>query len=81
MTLTSGGAVDRDGATIPGTWTADARSNKIEGLLFGERRIDRRLRVAASGYGHAKLNLVRVGRTTRPGRSLSELTRALRQLV
>jgi len=69
------------GATIPETWAADPRSKDIEQLLFVERGIDRRLRTAASGYGHAKLNLVRAGRATRLGRSLSELTRALGQLM
>jgi len=68
-------------ASIPETWAADVRSSEIERLLFIEREIDRRLRTSASGYGHAKLNLMRAGRTIRPGRSLSELTRALRQFV
>jgi hypothetical protein len=74
---------DGNGAAIPETWAADAHTKEIERLLFIEREIDRRLRTAPSGYGHAKLNLVHDSRThtTRPGRSLSELTRALRQLV
>ncbi len=75
------GVATWEGATIPETWATDARSRKIERLLFVERGIDRRLRTSASGYGHAKLNLVRAGGTARPGRSLSELTRALRRLV
>jgi hypothetical protein len=70
-----------DGAAIPETWATDDRSREIEKLLFVERGIDRRLRTAASGYGHAKLNLVRMRRIARPGRSLSELAQALRQLV
>jgi len=70
-----------DGATIPETWGVDARTREIEQLLFVERGINRRLRTSASGYGHAKLNLVRSGHTVRPGRSLSELTRGLMQLV
>jgi hypothetical protein len=70
-----------DGTSIPETWGTDDRSREIERLLFVERGINRRLRIAASGYGHAKLNLIRAGRTIRPGRSLSELTRALGQLV
>ena len=66
----------------PETWAADGRSREIERLLFVERGIDRRrLRTSAFGYGHTKLNLLRAGRNTRPGRSLSEPTRALRQLV
>jgi hypothetical protein len=70
-----------DGGIVPETWAADARSRELERLLFVERGIDRRLRTARTGFGHTKLNLMRAARTTRPGRSLSELTRALRQLV
>lgn len=68
--------------TTPETWERDSRTNKIERLLFTERGIDdRRLRIAKSGYEHAKLNLIREGRTIRQGRSPSELREALRQLV
>jgi hypothetical protein len=70
-----------DGATVPETWKADARTKEIENLLFIERGINRRLRTSASGYGHAKLNLVRDGHTVRPGRTPTELARALRQFV
>ncbi|HEY5328786.1 MAG TPA: hypothetical protein VIJ79_02780 [Acidobacteriaceae bacterium] len=71
-----------DRTTIPETWKTDVRSRKIEHLLFTERGIDdRRLRTSPTGFGHAKLNLLKAGRTVRPGRSLSELTQALGQLV
>ena len=70
------------GAPTPETWfTNDPRSKEIERLLFIERGIKRRLRTSPKGYGHAKLNLLRAGRTARPGSSLPELRRALRQLV
>jgi hypothetical protein len=69
------------GASTPETWFTDARSTRIEHLLFVERGIRRRLRTAKSGFGHAKLNLLRAGRTTRPGRTLPELTQALNRLV
>ena len=70
-----------DGRSIPEKWNSDSdpSSKEIERTLFDG--IKRRLWTAKSGFCHAKLNLVRARRTTRPGRSLSELTRALRQLV
>ena len=66
---------------LPETWANDSRSKELEQLLFKERGINRRLRTAPNGYGHSKLNLLRSRRTTRPGRSLPELTQALSQLV
>lgn len=72
----------KSNAATPERWKTDTRSKEIEGLLFTERGIDdRRLRTAKSGYGHAKLNLIREGRIIRQGRSPSELKEALRQLV
>lgn len=68
-------------ANLPETWALDPHTMQIERLLFIERGIDRRLRTAASGYGHSKLNLTRIGQTMRKGRSLSELKIALRKLV
>lgn len=71
-----------DGGCPPETWNTDRRSKEIERLLFIEREIvDRRLRTASSGYGHAKLNLIRAGHTIRPGRSPADLKVALRPLV
>lgn len=73
-----------DGGPIPEKWHSDDRSTAIEQILFIERGIKRkrRLRTSASGYQHAKLNLVVDARgKTRPGRSLSELTKALGPLV
>jgi hypothetical protein len=70
-----------DGRTIPEEWFSDDRSKRIERLLFAERGIDRRLRTSAKGYGHVRLNLLREGRTARPGRSLRDLLKALRPFV
>lgn len=71
-----------DGETVPEKWLRDDdRSKEIERLLFVDRGINRRLRTSASGHPHPKLNLLKARRTTRPGLSLSELTRALRPLV
>jgi hypothetical protein len=69
------------GASVPEAWASDDRTKEIEQLLFLERSIDRRLRTAKSFRAHPKLNLVRKGRDIRPGRSVPELTRALRPLV
>ncbi len=71
----------KHGTSIREKWADDARSKGIKRLLFVERGVDRGLRTSKSGYGHAKLNLLRAGRTTRPGRTLPELTRALGQFV
>ncbi len=71
-----------NGGALPEEWTSDLRSNEIERLLFTEREIfHRRLRTSPTGYGHPKLNLVLNGHQTRPGRGLSDLTLALRDLV
>jgi len=70
-----------DGGPIPEEWHCDPRSKKIEQLLFVEREIDRRLRTSANRRPHPKLNLLRAGGVTRPGRSLPELTKALSRLV
>ncbi|MHB8390769.1 MAG: hypothetical protein ACYDBH_14510 [Acidobacteriaceae bacterium] len=62
-------------------WRGDPRTSKIEQLLFVDRGIERRLRTSRTGYAHVKLNLLLDGKTIRPGLGLSDLTRALGQLV
>jgi hypothetical protein len=63
-------------------WKLDRRTKKIERVLFAERGIDdRRLRTSQTGYAHAKLNLLRDGRNVRPGRSLPELLKVLKELA
>ena len=68
-----------DGRHVPEPWNAKAKA--LEKLLFRERGINRRLRTARSGFGHAKLNLLRAGRSRREGRSGEELRDALLELA
>jgi hypothetical protein len=65
----------------PETWKRDVTTREIERLLFVGRGIDRRLRTSSTGYGHAKLNLLRKVSAASHDRNLSEMTKALRQLV
>jgi hypothetical protein len=60
-----------DGDQIPERWNAKSRG--LENLLFRERGIERRLRTARRGVGHAKLNLLNSGGGRREGRSGEEL--------
>lgn len=62
-------------------WKLDRRTKKIERVLFAERGIDRRLRTSQTGYAHTKLNLLQDGRNVRPGRSLPELLKVLKELA
>ena len=70
-----------DGEGNQETWKRDRRTREIERLLFVERGIERRLRTSRTGFAHVKLNLLRDGNKTRPGRSLSDFTDALSRLV
>ena len=70
-----------DGEERQETWRRDQPARKIERLLFEERNIERRLRTSRTGYAHDKLNLLSDGKKERPGRPLSELTRALKLLI
>jgi hypothetical protein len=71
-----------DGVRCPEKWDSGSSplTVRLEGLLFTERGISRRLRSSPTGYGHAPINLTRKANTVRPGRDMSELRQALWEL-
>jgi len=68
-----------DGLQIPERWNEAGEG--LRDYLFTERGIERGLRSSKTGYGHAKINLLRQGNAIRPGRPLEELRQALIYLL